>query len=251
MDLLIVADLEGISCVERRSVCDSTHPSYSSALGNYAAEVNAVAVAARRIGIERVMLLDWHGRLLPPGLLEAGIEAASLPLPTGRWVAVLLGFHARTGQSDAFAPQTLCPGWRIVWNGREAGELALASRWLGELGIPLVLVTGDRGLTREAEGWVEQTAAVAVKRALSAEEAECLPVERTRAALADALAWVLMRRSWWWVYRPELPVRWDIVSPDGQHQALESSSVAEALCRVQEVIPGAALAVRCHSETSE
>jgi D-amino peptidase len=203
------------------------------------------------MGINRVMLLDWHGRLLPPGLLEAGIEIATLPLPTGRWVGMLLGFHARTGQRDAFAPQTMCPGWRIVWDGREAGELALASRWLGELGIPLVLVTGDRGLTREAEEWVEQTAAVTVKRALSAEEAECLPVERARVALADALGRVLVRRSWWWVYRPELPVRWDIASPDGKHYTVESSSVAEALCRVQEVIPSAALAVRCYSETSE
>ncbi|MCS7255532.1 MAG: M55 family metallopeptidase [Thermomicrobium sp.] len=250
MELLIVADLEGISGVERWEMCDPAQPSYRRALEEYVADVSAVATTARRLGISRVALLDWHGRAFPPDRQPTEWEVVSAVLRTGHWIAVLLGFHARTGQRDAFAPQTFRPGWRIVWDGREAGELAIASRWLGERGIPLLLVTGDRALTREAEEWVEQTAAVAVKQARSAEEAECVPAERARAAIADALERVLVRRAWWWVYRPEQPIRWEIVSPEGERCVIESTSVSEALARIPETIPGAAVGVCSHSELS-
>ncbi len=243
MELLIVADLEGVSGVDRQETCDPAHPEYLHALAHYGADVATIAAAARRVGIAAVALLDWHGRSVTDEALGTDIARAVLPLTPRPRIAVLLGFHARSGQAEAFAAQTFRPGLRIRWNGREAGELALASRWLGEHGIPLVLATGDRGLTREAEEWIEQTATVAVKRATAPDRAECLPVARAQQALAEALERVLLRRSWWWVYRPERPIRWEITTAAGGSVIVEEATVAGALQRLCTVVPDVALAV--------
>ncbi len=248
MELLIVADLEGVSGVDRQETCDPAHPEYLHTLAHYGADVATVAATARRVGIATVSLLDWHGRPLPAAAFAADVERVEFPLAQRPRVAVLLGFHARAGQEEAFAARTFVPGLRIQWNGREAGELALASRWLGERGIPLALVVGDRGLTREAEEWVEQTAAVAVKRAVSPDRAECLPVARARQALAEALERVLLRRSWWWVYRPEYPIRWEVETAEQSRLVVEGDSVGQALQRLQALLPEITVAVAAHSE---
>ncbi|MFN3337687.1 MAG: M55 family metallopeptidase, partial [Thermomicrobium sp.] len=192
----MVADLEGMSNISRREICFPAHAEYTRALAAYRAEVDALAEAARARGIAAVRLLDWHQRRLPFELFPDVVEPDALLVEQRPRVAVLLGFHARAGQRDAFAACTLIPGLRLFWEDREAGELALASRWLGELGIPLLLVTGDRGLTSEAEEWTDQTATVTVKQALRPDEAESLPPEVAQRALADALQRVLARRSW-------------------------------------------------------
>jgi D-amino peptidase len=244
MELLIVADLVGMAGVESWAECDPTHPRYRAVLARYVAEVSAVASVAQRMGIRRVAWLDWHGRQLLPEELPPGISAVSLPFDERPRVAVLLGFHAATGRPDAFAPHTFLPGLRIAWDGRELGELALASRWLGEHGVPLLLVTGDRGLTREAEEWTDQTTTVAVKQARAPDRADGLPVERAHEAIGQALERVLERRSWWWVYRPAQPVRLAVQTPEGRSLAIETPSVSEALRELQRAFPAVALAAQ-------
>ncbi|MCX7624223.1 MAG: M55 family metallopeptidase [Thermomicrobium sp.] len=241
MELLIVSDLEGLSGVERWEACRPAHPLYPATVERYVAEVEAISRAAMRLGIGRTALLDWHGRTLSVDRLGPTVRPALLPFDRAARVAVLLGFHARTGQPESFAAHTYRPGLRILWDGREAGELALASRWLGERGVPLVLVTGDRGLTREAEEWTEQTATVAVKRALAPDRAESLPPARAHEAIATALERVLLRRSWWWVYRPEVPVAWEVRTPEGKRVDLVAPSVEAALERLRALVPSVSL----------
>lgn len=227
MELLVVADLEGMSSISRWEICFPAHAEYSEALAAYRAEVGAVAEAARAWGLGAVRILDWHQRLLPLDLFPEVMTPDELLLEQRPRVAVLLGFHARAGQRDAFGSRTLIPGLQLFWEDREAGELALASRWLGELGIPLLLVTGDRGLTSEAEEWTDQTATVTVKRALAPDRAESLPLERAHRAIADALQRVLARRSWWWVYRPSSPIQVRLELPDGSRSFCKASSMQE------------------------
>ncbi len=236
MELVIVADLEGMSGITERAWCDPAHPEYARALQQYAEDVRAVSQAARAFGIARIRLLDWHGRTIPPDLVTSDIEPMLLPLDRQPRVAVLLGFHARDDAPRAFAPCTLLPGLSIEWDGRPAGELALASRWLGEQGIPLLLVSGDRALTAEAELWTDQTTAIAVKLARSPDRAECLPPDRARAALGEALQRVLARRSWWWVYRPSSPVEVTVSVPSGSRERLVVSSMNELFHRLDDLV---------------
>ncbi len=239
MELLVVGDLEGISGIDERERCLPGHPDYRQALDRYAAELAGVATAARALGVTTVTFLDWHQRSLPSFSLPTGVQLASLPFTTRPRAAVLFGFHARAGQPQAFAPQTIVPGVRLYWNGREAGELALASRWLGELGIPLLLVTGDRALTLEAEEWVDQTTAIAVKLARGPDRAVSLPPERVAAALYLALQRVLERRSWWWVYRPESIVV-DVTLEGVASATIVASTMAELFEKLAAVLPSSA-----------
>jgi D-amino peptidase len=236
MELVIVADLEGMSGVAERAWCDPARLEYARALDQYAEDVRAVSQAARAFGIAPIRLLDWHGRTIPPSLCTSDIEPALLPLDRNPRVAVLLGFHARGDAPRAFAPCTLLPGLSIEWDGRPAGELALASRWLGEQGIPLLLVSGDRALTAEAELWTDQTTAIAVKLAHSPDRAECLPPDRARAALVDALQRVLARRSWWWVYRPSSPIDVTVSLPAGGQERLVASSMNELFVQLDTLV---------------
>ncbi|MCS7051402.1 MAG: M55 family metallopeptidase [Thermomicrobium sp.] len=236
MELVVVADLEGISTVTERQHCIPGDPGHRQALEAYREDVEAVAAAAAAVGIHRIGLLDWHGRTFPPAFFsDRVIPLRTLDHQQPR-VAVLLGFHARSGQRAAFAPATLVPGLRLLWEGREAGELALASRWLGERGIPVALVTGDRGLTTEAEEWTDQTATVAVKRAETTERAEALPGARARAAIAEMLQRVLERRSWWWVYRPTPPLALRLQWPDGSEESLAATSMMDLFHQLRAVL---------------
>lgn len=232
----MVADLEGMSSISRWEICSPAHAEYSEALTAYRAEVDAVAEAARAWGVGAVRILDWHQRLLPLDLFPEVMTPDELLAEQRPRVAVLLGFHARAGQREAFASRTLIPGLQLFWEDREAGELALASRWLGELGIPLLLVTGDRGLTSEAEEWTDQTATVTVKRALAPDRAESLSLERAHRAIADALQRVLARRSWWWVYRPSLPIQVRLEFPDGSRSFCQANSMQELFGQFSEIL---------------
>jgi D-amino peptidase len=73
--------------------------------------------------------------------LEAGCDAA-----------LLVGMHAMAGTPDGVLSHTVSgQAWRnLRFNGTLVGETGINAAFCGHWGVPVVLVTGDRAVCREA-----------------------------------------------------------------------------------------------------
>ena len=208
MRVLIIADMEGVIGIESREQCNSRMPEYQPGRQMLADEVNLVAAAARDAGASSTAVIDWHagGGNLSPDLLDEGVEIVAEDFSPGYDVVLLTGFHAMAGTGDAFISHTMSQPVTLEMNGVQSGELAILSRWSGEAGVPVALVSGDDATLAEAETFLPGTPGVAVKTAISWGQADCLPVEQASTLLRNSVVKALSNPSGWKVYRNDTPV---------------------------------------------
>jgi D-amino peptidase len=206
--LLIIADMEGISGIERYEQCARGHAGYQEGVRLLCAEINVIAEAAFERGAKSVSVIDWHGGggNIDPEQLDKRVEVVPEDLSPGYDLALLVGFHPMAGDQSGFISHTMTQGFALEIDGAEIGELSLLSWWLGEHGIPVGLITGDRAATAEADRLFPDTPTHTVKTAESWSRAACVPVEQTYEALKSRVARVLEQRERWKIYRPPSPI---------------------------------------------
>ena len=64
--------------------------------------------------------------------------------------AIMVGYHGMGGQLGIFPHTYRFDIKEILVNGTPIGEVEVICRWLGSHGVPVILVTGDREATYEA-----------------------------------------------------------------------------------------------------
>lgn len=99
----------------------------------------------------------------------------------------LVGIHAKNGAGDAFYTYTVN---EVSWfsyslNGVERGDIGMAATYFGNFDIPVLLVTGDDGATREAEQELGEIVTATVKKATCRNYAVCLSEEESTALLQE------------------------------------------------------------------
>ena len=206
--VLIIADMEGVIGIEQKEACDRRLPEYKAGAKLLAAEVNVVAAAARDAGATSVSVIDWHagGGNLKPEMLDVGVEIVAEDFSHGYDVVLLTGYHAMAGTTDAFISHTMSQRVTLEMNGEQAGELALLSRWAGEEGVPVAIVTGDRAATVESERVLPETPTLTVKDALSWERARVVPPQQAYERLYQAVVETLSKPGGWHTYRSDTPI---------------------------------------------
>lgn len=155
MKILISTDIEGVAGVFHAEQVRPGNGEYERARAWMTAEANAAVQGAYAGGATEVLVNDSHGgfRNLLPDQLD---ERARLVLGKPRYLGMMggleepcdavfmIGYHSRsqgrgvlahTINSFAFA--------RVFLNGMELGEAGLYGALAGELGVPVVLGTGD------------------------------------------------------------------------------------------------------------
>lgn len=155
MKILISTDIEGVAGVFHAEQVRPGNGEYERARAWMSAEANAAVQGAFAGGATEVLVNDSHGgfRNLLPDQLD---ERARLVLGKPRYLGMMggleercdavfmIGYHSRsqgrgvlahTINSFAFA--------RVFFNGMELGEAGLYGALAGELGVPVVLATGD------------------------------------------------------------------------------------------------------------
>jgi D-amino peptidase len=179
-------------------------------------DVNAVVEGLFAGGADSVDVLDAHGSGnpevdLPPDRLDR--RARHLPVDARRSViqpgsydaVVLVGQHMSTG-GRGFLSHTSNAGTRISYNGVELTEADLTSYAWGEVGVPVVLVSGDDRLGEDVKAKMPWAQYVAVKRALGPMAAELRPLDQARADLRQSAARALQDPAGWRVVRVGTPV---------------------------------------------
>lgn len=210
--VLIIADMEGVIGIEQKEACDRRLPEYEAGAQLLAAEVNVVAAAARDAGATSVSVIDWHagGGNLKQEMLDVGVEIVAENFSPGYDVVLLTGFHAMAGTAEAFISHTMSQRVTLEMNGKQAGELALLSRWAGEEGVPVAIATGDRAATAESERFLPGTPTLTVKDALSWERARVVPPEQAYERIHQAVVRAVSARDGWITYRSETPIHFRI-----------------------------------------
>jgi D-amino peptidase len=194
----IISDLEGIAGIVHTDQIGAGRPMFEEARGLYTEEMNAAIRGARAGGATEIVVMDCHGAgegfsfnsLIPEdldpecefvvqdewtgytGFLESGCDAA-----------LFIGMHAMAGTRDGVLNHTVSGmDWQNLWfNGTRVGETGINAALCGTWGCPVLLVTGDRAVCREATALLgDRLTTVEVKEGLGTKTARMLPPKRAR-----------------------------------------------------------------------
>jgi D-amino peptidase len=202
----ISCDIEGISgVVSAAPQTSSDGKDYGRARDLMTAEVNAAIAGAVKAGATEIVVNDSHGpmtnilieKIDPAATLVTGApKALSMMQGIGpEFQAVLLvGYHSRMGTVGVLSHTISGGAVANVWvNDIPVGETGINAGLAGYFGVPVVMVTGDDEVAKEAKALLPHIHTATVKWAVNRQAARCLaPVkarqvieEETQKALGD------------------------------------------------------------------
>ncbi len=214
MRIFIISDMEGIAGITTWPQVEGGTPLFLEARSLYTEEINACVRGAFDSGATEVVVMDCHGagngwnfNSLIPTELDSRCEFVvqhewteyTGVLEDGCDAALFIGQHAKAGTLDGGMNHTVSSTqWRSVkFNGIEVGEVGINAALCGTWNCPVLLVTGDEAVCREARELLgDGLTTVAVKQSLgrfsarhkSPEVARRLIYEGTVKALSDLTA---------------------------------------------------------------
>jgi D-amino peptidase len=194
----IISDLEGIAGIVHTDQIGAGRPMFEEARRLYTEEMNAAIRGARAGGATEIVVMDCHGagegfsfNSLIPEDLDPGCEFVVQDqwtgytefLESGCDAALFVGMHAMAGTADGVLNHTVSGvDWQNLWfNGTRVGETGINAALCGTWGCPVLLVTGDRAVCREARALLgDGVTTVEVKEGLGAKTARMLAPKRAR-----------------------------------------------------------------------
>lgn len=200
MRIYISSDIEGVAGVVHGEQGRPGNPEYERARRLMTAEVNAAIAGAGEAGATEILVNDSHGpmrNLLIEELDGRARLISGKPKPASMMEGLTaafdgvfaLGYHARA-RSHGILAHTI-NGFafgRVSVNGRELGESGLYGAYAGELGVPVILLSGDDCLKAEAAPLFPGAEIVEVKRAVMNSCAESMTPAAAREAIRAAAA---------------------------------------------------------------
>jgi len=209
MDVFISCDMEGATGIVHPDQLLNRGYDYARARKFLTGDVAAACEGAMAAGASRVVVCDGHGSMRNLLLedLPAEVEVVLGPassrllcqcegLDEGFDAVLFIGYHARNGTPGAVLPHTWVGSLvhEITVNGTVFGETALNAAVAGHFGIPVVMVSGDEALVREAAEILPDAEAVATKTAMGRASALCRTPAWTSRAIRAAVEKALKRK---------------------------------------------------------
>ena len=206
MNIYVMTDIEGISGIYTRAQVVATEAKYAEGRAYMTREINICASALKNAGVDKVYVHDCHGSgaNLFWDRVSSDVDGVYIgAAPDGRFHEVirecdgviLLGYHAMAGTRAAVLEHTFSSASiQNIWiGGRPVGEVAIDAGILGDMGIPVIMVSGDDKVCREARDFIPGVVTAEVKRGAACMGALLLPPERAEKVLRDAVAEAIAR----------------------------------------------------------
>jgi D-amino peptidase len=219
----ISADIEGIASVVDLDQLSSGGPDYARVRRLMTQEVNAAVEGAFAAGAIEVVVSDGHGagkNLIPEELHEDAYLIAGPLKPVAQMegiddtfsAAIFIGYHARMGSAGILShTMNGVTVSEIRVNGVTLGETGINAAIAGAHGVPVVLVTGDAAVCREAVSTLGHVDTVAVKQAVSYCAAKCIHPKKAQRLIREAAEKALKNRASFRPFRFDGPVTIDVV----------------------------------------
>jgi len=164
LKLYISADIEGTTGIAHWDEADHAKLDYKDFRKQMTAEVKAACAGANQAGAKEILIKDAHGsaRNLIVSELPENIkiirEWSGHPFSMMQGIdesfnaAIFTGYHSRAGSDANTLAHTLTDdAMYIKINGRYASEFLINSYTAAYVGVPVVMITGDKGLCEEAK----------------------------------------------------------------------------------------------------
>lgn len=198
MRVIIISDMEGVAGIVKWGQVSAGKDGYQEGRKLYTEEINAAVRGAKAAGAKEILIMDHHGaggdysfNSLIPDLLDPDCEFVVQArwteytefLEEGCDACLLVGMHAMAGTPDGVMCHTVSgQAWNNLWfNGVLVGETGINAALAGNWDCPVVLVTGDEAVSREAKELLgEGLTTVAVKKGLGRFAARNFPAVRAR-----------------------------------------------------------------------
>ncbi len=206
MKVFIISDMEGVAGIVKFDQVAGGKPMYEEGRRLYTEEINAAVRGARSAGATEIVVMDCHGaggpwnfNSLVPELLDPSCEYVVQThwteytefLEQGCDAALFVAMHAMAGTADGVMCHTVSgTSWtNLRFNGTLVGETGINAALCGHWGCPVLLVTGDEAVCREARALLgDGLTTVAVKRGLGRYSARQLPALRARELIEEGAA---------------------------------------------------------------
>jgi|SRR5436190_10226963 len=234
MRVLVISDMEGVSGIVKWQQTKGGDPMYEEGRRLYTEEINAAIRGARAGGATEIVVMDCHGagggwsfNSLIPELIDPACEFVVQEhwteytdfLISGCEAALFVGMHAKAGTPDGVLSHTVSgEAWHdLRFNGVSVGETGINAALCGTWDCPVLLVTGDHAVCREARELLGAgLKTVAVKRGLGRYSARQLPPLRARALIEQGARRALGDVTAVKPYDPGRPceIEVDFVAPD-------------------------------------
>src|SRR5438093_6487950 len=197
--------MEGVAGIVKWQQTDGSKEerAYHEGRELYTEEINAAVRGARAAGASEIVVMDCHGageewtfNSLIPDKLDPDCEFVvqndwteyTELLEQGCDAALFVGMHAKAGTPDGVMSHTVSgQAWReLRFNGRPVGETGINAALCGHWGCPVLLVTGDEAVCREATDLLgDGLTTVAVKKGLGRFSARQLAPQRARQLIEE------------------------------------------------------------------
>ena len=195
MNVYLMVDLEGISGIFTREQVVPGDARYSEGRALMTREVNLAVQYLKEAGVEKVYVRDAHGGAM--NLLWDKITADAEYVIMGRSgelrfpgiedcdYVILLGYHAMAGTLNGILDHSMSSASiQNYWiNGEKAGETAIDAGIVGDMGKPVIMVSGDDKVCAEAKALLPWVVTCEVKKALNVFGGMLLTPERSAAML--------------------------------------------------------------------
>ncbi len=224
MRVLIMCDMEGVSGIVTWDQVGGGKAGYPEGRQLYTAEVNAAVRGAKRAGASEIIVIDghnaggdWRYNSLLKDMLDPACEYVAHhtwtqyrePLEQGVDACLMVGYHARNNTPDGVLAHTISSAQcRNLWfNETLVGEVGVNAALCGHYGCPVLLVTGDVAVCREAKELLgDDLRTAAVKVGLSKYSARQIAPQRARDMIEAGAYQALQDLSAVPPYAPASPV---------------------------------------------
>ena len=205
MNVLIAADMEGITGIDECGDCLPSHPAaYARGRRSMTDEVLVSIDALRAGGAKRISVGDWHmvGTNIERDRMPAGVEVrpiADLALAeTDPSIAkasggdldavVMIGHHASTNSPRGFSSHTFIWDMEVTLGGEQLSEVRVYAQALAAEGVPVLVAAGDRWMLDELdEGELGSARLVETKVGEGRARARSRDIDATHAELSEAI----------------------------------------------------------------
>lgn len=232
MKVFISVDMEGTSGLERLEEIFRGLPGFDQFRRLMAGDANAAVQGAIDGGADEIVVSDSHGYMcnINPDDLVPGVQLKRGQLRRrfcqmkgfdSDFDAVLLvGFHAKAGNADAILSHTWITSFLDVRvNGQSVPEPSLNTWLAGAFGVPIVMLSGDDHVIREAAPVMGDIHYAQVKTSTGYFSGTHLPLDQSRRLLRETARDAVAGARGMKPVQVELPVTIEVdLSPDPVEQ---------------------------------